>query len=105
MSLTLFSLCIDNFYITSFLQSFLFFYFFMDMDRCFNPRARKGRDVSTGRLPPVDGVSIHAPVKGATKFVWGKYHGEDVSIHAPVKGATKKDQKRLENSKFQSTRP
>ena len=33
-------------------------------------------------------VSIHAPVKGATKVVKGSMVVIDVSIHAPVKGAT-----------------
>ena len=35
------------------------------------------------------GISIHAPVKGAT-IVWDyvKYARDHISIHAPVKGAT-----------------
>ena len=33
-------------------------------------------------------VSIHAPVKGATKFKLILDSFSDVSIHAPVKGAT-----------------
>ena len=33
-------------------------------------------------------VSIHAPVKGATREVIGAQEDKEVSIHAPVKGAT-----------------
>ena len=33
-------------------------------------------------------ISIHAPVKGATKAVVHLHPGGDISIHAPVKGAT-----------------
>ena len=33
-------------------------------------------------------ISIHAPVKGATKADIKKYGPEYISIHAPVKGAT-----------------
>ena len=36
--------------------------------RCFNPRAREGRDVrGSGRRGALPGVSIHAPVRGATQ--------------------------------------
>ncbi len=35
-------------------------------------------------------VSIHAPVKGATRFKASMALYLDVSIHAPVKGATSK---------------
>ena len=34
------------------------------------------------------GVSIHAPVKGATRKESHHDHAFGVSIHAPVKGAT-----------------
>ena len=33
-------------------------------------------------------ISIHAPVKGATKISGDNAHPNDISIHAPVKGAT-----------------
>ena len=33
-------------------------------------------------------VSIHAPVKGATRLIAELYMTSEVSIHAPVKGAT-----------------
>ena len=35
------------------------------------------------------GVSIHAPVKGATEWLKNLFGVDYVSIHAPVKGATK----------------
>ena len=34
------------------------------------------------------GISIHAPVKGATGFRQDHQHHRTISIHAPVKGAT-----------------
>jgi len=33
-------------------------------------------------------ISIHAPVKGATRFPFGVECKAQISIHAPVKGAT-----------------
>ena len=33
-------------------------------------------------------ISIHAPVKGATRNRHGQRQNETISIHAPVKGAT-----------------
>ena len=35
-----------------------------------------------------DGISIHAPVKGATALKAAMEDAEIISIHAPVKGAT-----------------
>ena len=54
----------------------------------FNPRAREGRDcgVAAGCVDEV--VSIHAPVKGATRAEARPDGAHGVSIHAPVKGAT-----------------
>ena len=80
-------------------------------DRCFNPRARAGRDAhrctaAARRLAfqstrprgarPVDGratsrvtyVSIHAPARGATRRDRGRSPASRVSIHAPARGAT-----------------
>ncbi len=76
----------------------------------FNPRPREGGDKDTGEMYYVEPVSIHAPVKGATRLLLagiGSFRsfnprpreGGDilrpriimfakVSIHAPVKGAT-----------------
>ena len=54
----------------------------------FNPRSREGSDPRQPGHPRRAGISIHAPVKGATPT-----RGTDrviayISIHAPVKGAT-----------------
>ena len=55
----------------------------------FNPRARAGRDSkaveSRSRL---DGVSIHAPARGATSSELCRRPWLHVSIHAPARGAT-----------------
>ena len=56
---------------------------------CFNPRAREGRDDSINVIDFFFRVSIHAPAKGATRFLTDGSHGRKVSIHAPAKGATK----------------
>ena len=55
----------------------------------FNPRTREGCDAFLDvDLYPIQAISIHAPVKGAT-FEVAVLHGLLViSIHAPVKGAT-----------------
>jgi len=77
---------------------------------CFNPRPRAGGDdiiLGTDKrhrqfqsTPPcggrlhkrdnaaISGVSIHAPVRGATWPVARWIAGRRVSIHAPVRGAT-----------------
>ena len=54
----------------------------------FNPRSREGSDWRRpGRIQGRP-ISIHAPVKGATKLrVYERPDGA-ISIHAPVKGAT-----------------
>ena len=39
-------------------------------------------------MPVIIGVSIHAPVKGATDDGSSRQNYSSVSIHAPVKGAT-----------------
>ena len=62
---------------------------FVSLVACFNPRAREGRDARIAeelivRLP----VSIHAPAKGATRKRHVHRTGPRVSIHAPAKGAT-----------------
>src|SRR5258706_608582 len=54
----------------------------------FNPRSREGSDGGEGGLHSRYCVSIHAPVKGATRAEVLCHPGGDVSIHAPVKGAT-----------------
>ena len=56
----------------------------------FNPRTREGCDVSFNRVDFVTfGISIHAPVKGATPRLFAfAVVFNFISIHAPVKGAT-----------------
>src|SRR5690554_3468105 len=57
-------------------------------DKCFNPRARVGRDAEARKLKIKTDVSIHAPAWGATSGEpHGPYH-RNVSIHAPAWGAT-----------------
>ena len=78
--------------------------------RCFNPRARAGRDGRGKQMPPhtllfqstrprgarlcgiglprqLPSVSIHAPARGATHWR-ASWPGPIVSIHAPARGAT-----------------
>ena len=52
----------------------------------FNPRAREGRDNFSAGLANCTTISIHAPVKGATKELTPFYADGIISIHAPVKG-------------------
>ena len=51
------------------------------------------------------GVSIHAPVRGATQHKYRIIEALKVSIHAPVRGATKAGMFARQTGKFQSTRP
>ena len=64
----------------------------------FNPRTREGCDESI--QPITQGntlISIHAPVKGATRPPGQKKNRKkSISIHAPVKGATFLDMMRDE---------
>ena len=50
-------------------------------------------------------VSIHAPVKGATRQILQVVAVPGVSIHAPVRGATHNSIAELATDLFQSTRP
>ena len=55
----------------------------------FNPRPRAGGDVQDLLdVIPLDLVSIHAPVRGATGMPVKFIDRSGVSIHAPVRGAT-----------------
>ena len=55
----------------------------------FNPRTREGCDwVDTAPIVQIPGISIHAPVKGATQTSLQRVTVSNISIHAPVKGAT-----------------
>ena len=55
----------------------------------FNPRSREGSDPVPHMQSPGQGISIHAPVKGATSVGNTLYEQGAISIHAPVKGATR----------------
>ena len=57
--------------------------------RCFNPRARTGRDLRDGPRCACCGVSIHAPARGATASISRVRDTGEVSIHAPARGATR----------------
>ena len=54
----------------------------------FNPRSREGSDRLGKAWPLKLGISIHAPVKGATISSLRARLSARISIHAPVKGAT-----------------
>ena len=54
----------------------------------FNPRSHTGSDTRLSSLNSSLSVSIHAPVRGATRPSRGRYRLPGVSIHAPVRGAT-----------------
>ena len=74
----------------------------------FNPRTREGCDEKSFSIYiQSQGISIHAPVKGATATVHGPADGiGNISIHAPVKGATA-DRVTVyrQQAVFQSTHP
>ena len=58
-------------------------------NECFNPRTHTGCDKEVARdVPGGEGVSIHAPTRGATIAVRPRLHSDVVSIHAPTRGAT-----------------
>ena len=58
----------------------------------FNPRPREGSDNKAKEAGlTVNAISIHAPVKGATKDGVTYELVRTISIHAPVKGATLKN--------------
>ena len=57
----------------------------------FNPRSREGSDSDLKQSTDDSGISIHAPVKGATNQSLTLAQTQLISIHAPVKGATGND--------------
>ena len=74
--------------------------------RCFNPRARTGRDRDSVVANVRARVSIHAPVRGATRSMSTSDSSCRVSIHAPVRGATESGVITSRSTdRFQSTRP
>ena len=54
----------------------------------FNPRTPAGCDMFLGDGTGYYGVSIHAPLRGATDHCYGYHYFTCVSIHAPLRGAT-----------------
>ena len=57
----------------------------------FNPRTREGCDRRRGAGSiPREGISTHAPVKGATPGPALRGAAGEISTHAPVKGATRR---------------
>ena len=73
--------------------------------RCFNPRARMGRDHRGHRAQRHERVSIHAPAWGATELDHQLKNKWGVSIHAPAWGATYIRGVWANGRLFQSTRP
>ena len=71
----------------------------------FNPRSRKGSDETTIAFVGPRHISIHAPVKGATRGRQDSRHAQRISIHAPVKGATSRPVAWSQTTLFQSTLP
>ena len=69
----------------------------------FNPRPSARGDEQRGKILRYKGVSIHAPLRGATQALrpFGRHHG--VSIHAPLRGATGPEGARMMTGWFQST--
>ena len=55
---------------------------------CFNPRSLAGSDLAGFWRWQLDAVSIHAPLRGATRQRLRRGAGSPVSIHAPLRGAT-----------------
>ena len=54
----------------------------------FNPRSHAGSDCIRSRYRHGQGVSIHAPTRGATPKSNNQIYIHYVSIHAPTRGAT-----------------
>ena len=54
----------------------------------FNSRSREGSDILLKKFTKKSLISIHAPVKGATRMPNPPIKPIMISIHAPVKGAT-----------------
>ena len=99
----------------------------MGVRRDFNPRSREGSDKentfytlnngisihapakgATHNFFVLDGslsISIHAPAKGATTVGAKEPQKQEISIHAPAKGATKVENKFKQMHRFQSTLP
>ena len=72
----------------------------------FNPRPPARSDMLDASFMGCPfGVSIHAPLRGATPDAYGLHARCDVSIHAPLRGATKYSCSPTASETFQSTPP
>ena len=61
----------------------------LDLPENFNPRSREGSDYKTGDTSGLlNGISIHAPARGATRQDPKRLSERYISIHAPARGAT-----------------
>ena len=63
-------------------------FYAMGLHSCFNPRSYERSDRLVRTVQLYNGVSIHAPTKGATNPTIYSVNDKKVSIHAPTKGAT-----------------
>ena len=75
----------------------LFILFNFCVDKSFNPRSRTGSDNFNAQPVDGEGVSIHAPARGATAKETPYSSAICVSIHAPARGATDPDKCRGNN--------
>ena len=71
----------------------------------FNPRSHEGSDFFLGLYCKGEGISIHAPTRGATDQGRQPDFGRNISIHAPTRGATADNYAKLIRELFQSTLP
>ena len=86
-------------------RHFLVFYDFV-VNFYFNPRSHEGSDGLVPVSSSVIGfISIHAPTRGATRFICEQYAGLSISIHAPTRGATFWYIVSAPKFRFQSTLP
>ena len=75
------------------------------MEFNFNPRSHKGSDYVAASNGGYQGISIHAPTRGATVQELELLNATLISIHAPTRGATLLAQKQELLQQFQSTLP
>ena len=71
----------------------------------FNPRSHEGSDGECILQRVDDGISIHAPTRGATFLNANSVLPTTISIHAPTRGATRVLELKRRGWKFQSTLP
>ncbi len=73
--------------------------------RCFNPRARTGRDTTAQRHGPVEPCFNPRARTGRDRLELARPQAGVVSIHAPARGARPGRSRPVMSSRFQSTRP